>query len=571
MNPTDSRGPSSARLHGPVLGALAGAVLFFSRGGLAILPPTNVQWMLTGDWQSCLFGWLYSKPGGFPLGHAPGLLYPSGSSIAGTDALPLFGTWLPSPTPGHPWQYFGAWLFLCHALQGLFGALIASTFTRRLLPQAAVGLLFAASPALAGRMGHLSLCGHWLVLWALWLALRAPSTLADARKIHAGLLAAGIVGGAVHPYLALMVCGIAVAVSLPLQPDARCSRTEHAARILSLPTATLLSLYVFGFFSVPRAHAPGFDAYTAELLTLFNPGGLSRLLPEFKRGGGQYEGAAWVGLGALVLLAWALGSGRLKSALSWGDARTRWLIAAGVVMFVFSLGSSWQLFGHQVISYRGLAKSSLSGLTEALRSPGRFAWPLHYLVLAAAAAAWLRAKADGHRAAWILGACALLQVADLKPSLPTPPAVDPGRMSPVALPEHVRHLALVPATVMPGAGDGCPDPRFTRDEAAALNFTAWNAGLTTNSAYTSRVDSARVQAACAATLAEAREGRWRQDTLYVVHRSLWRELQVTGADCGEWLGEVACLGEGPDSALRDWLRAHPVPGTGGTRAGSPSP
>jgi hypothetical protein len=550
-----------------VLGALAGALFFISRGGLAIVPPRSLQWMLTGDWQSCLFGWLYSQPGGFPLGHAPGLLHPSGSSIAGTDALPLLGTWLPTPSPGSPWQYFGIWLFACHVLQGLFGALIASRWTRRPLPQAAVGLLFAASPALAGRMGHLSLCGHWLVLWALWLGLGAPSTLAAVRRNHAGLLAAGIVAGSVHPYLALMVCGIGFAVSLPRHPDVRCSRLEHLARVASLPATTGLSLYVFGFFSVPRAHAPGFDTYTAELLTLFNPGGLSRLLPEFRRGGGQYEGTAWVGLGALLLLALALRGGWLKQVFPWREPRLRWLLAAVLAMFVFSLGSSWQLWGHQVISYRGLAKSALTGLTEALRSPGRFAWPLHYLVLAAAAAAWLRPGANERRAAWVLGACALVQFADLKPSLPGVPAVEPGRLSPVVLPEHVRHLALVPATVLPGAGDGCPAPRFTRDEAAALNFAAWNAGLTTNSAYTSRVDSPRVQAACAETLAEAREGRWRADTLYVVHRSLWPELRSSGADCGEWLGEVACLGTGPDSALRAWLRAHAVPSAGSTAGG----
>jgi hypothetical protein len=562
----------NARLLGPLLGALAGAALFFSRGGWAILPPRSIQWMLTGDWQSCLFGWLYSQPGGFPLGHSPGLLHPTGSSLAGTDALPLLGTLLPAPVPGSPWQYFGAWLFACWVLQGFFGALIASTWTPRPLLQAAAGMLFASSPVLAGRLGHLSLCGHWLVLWALWLALRAPTSLAEARRIHAGLLAVAFVSGGVHPYLSLMVFAIAVAAVMQLPRDVSCSRLEHLARLGSVPAATFGSLYVYGFFSVPRASAPGFDTYTAELLTLLNPAGLSHLLPEFRRGGGQYEGTAWLGIGTLLLLALAMRGGRLKEALPWREPRLRWLLAAVLAMFVFSLGSSWQLFGHQVISFRGVVKVLFSGVAESLRAPGRFAWPLHYLVLATAAAAWLRPHATGQRAAWMIGACALLQWADLTVGLPVPPVEDRGRASPVALPSHVQHLALVPATVMPGAGDGCPDPRFTRDEASALNFAAWNAGLTTNSAYTSRVDSVRVQAACAETLAEAREGRWRQDTLYVVHRSLWGEIRKDGADCGEWLGEIACLAPGPDSALRQWLRTHPAPGTGdsGTSAaGSP--
>ena len=55
---------------------------FALMGGLDVLNPFDLSWMLTRDWHGHLYGWLFARnaPWQLPLGMAPDLLYPYGSS-----------------------------------------------------------------------------------------------------------------------------------------------------------------------------------------------------------------------------------------------------------------------------------------------------------------------------------------------------------------------------------------------------------------------------------------------------------------------------------------------------------
>ncbi|MGQ0506712.1 MAG: DUF6311 domain-containing protein, partial [Myxococcaceae bacterium] len=391
----------------PLVAAIAGGVWFLLRGGWAVLNPYRVTWMLAGDWAMNLFGWLYYEPcWSLPLGRAPGLLHPVGSSLAAADAIPLMGVLVgPTLSGDAPTQYFGLWLLLCYALQGFFGALLTSTLTDDKRLQALGGVFFAVSPVLAHRIGHLALCGQWLLIAAIWLALRQGE---EPKKTWAGLSVLCALAGAVHPYLALMTLALACAGVWGW----RISRLHRAWAAFALLLPTVASLSLFGFLSVPRVHAVGFDNYTANLLSLVNPLGMSRVLPSFPVGAGQYEGFAYLGTGALALLvAGAALSWRARPALR---AQVVPLIVVAGGLAVFALGSSVMLAGWKVASARTFAQHA-SLITEALRSPGRFIWPLHYLILMGVLALWFRSSRLARWAPAVIGVALVVQAADLSP------------------------------------------------------------------------------------------------------------------------------------------------------------
>ena len=108
-----------------------------------------------------------------------GVGYPVTTSIGNTDAVPLVAFPLKPlhaalPDPG---QYLGAWLLACYVLQGVFGVLLLRHVTADPALQTLGAALLVQTPALLFRTGHTALCGHWLLLAALWIAVSTAAQL----------------------------------------------------------------------------------------------------------------------------------------------------------------------------------------------------------------------------------------------------------------------------------------------------------------------------------------------------------------------------------------------------------
>ena len=112
-----------------------------------------------------------------------------------------------------PWpvNLLGVWLALCWAAQPVAAACAARGLRLGTLPCLAAGVLAACWPALLIRMGHINLCGHFLILLSLGLALRrlpgGGGWLAPGLLLLAAVL--------VHPYL-FQIAALVLA-SVPLQ------------------------------------------------------------------------------------------------------------------------------------------------------------------------------------------------------------------------------------------------------------------------------------------------------------------------------------------------------------------
>jgi len=103
----------------------------------------------------------------WPLLRTETLFWTHGVSIALTDSSPLVSLaaklWV-TLTGRAPVNLLGVWLAACLVLQPVSAAYAARGLRLGLVPCVAAGVLAACWPALLFRMGHVNLCGHFLVL-----------------------------------------------------------------------------------------------------------------------------------------------------------------------------------------------------------------------------------------------------------------------------------------------------------------------------------------------------------------------------------------------------------------------
>ena len=412
-----------------IFAALIGFTFAFFRFGPHVLNPTNIGW-LRGDstWHFLVWHFFRREPYGFPPGEVSGYLAPLGTSLGSADALPLLAFFLKpfSPLLGSNFQYLGPWLFVSYTLQAIFGYLLAAVFCRNRWLALMFGLFFLLSPVMIFRAGHIALASHWLILFALWHYFATARRASFQRRNYTVLwLVIVLLGGLVHPYLAAMVFPIGFVSLL---------REWWFSKRLTLPYALGLLLGMSGLLALvwwlvgllgggQELASWGFDYFSMNLNAPFNPAGRSSFLPTLPSGAGQYEGFAYLGLGMLVLAVAALALlfrtfglravphvfGRLY--------RTGYfpLLILAFGFFLFSLGKTVML-GNRALFDFGLF-ANFKTLVSSFRAPGRFFWPVDYLIFTVVLAYLVRKLPTG-TAAIVLGAALALQVADLKVNTP---------------------------------------------------------------------------------------------------------------------------------------------------------
>jgi hypothetical protein len=303
--------------------AAFGFLWFLVLGGAHALVPTHVDWLMRDDWFAHLSGWFFFRiaPWQFPLGSAPGLLFPYGTSVAFTDGNPWLGVCakLLSPLLPVDFQYIGLWLCFCFVSMGYFGARLTSVFTSDPLRLMLGGVLCTLAPVLTARLGHPTLCAHWLLLAALWLNLRQYDSRQQARRALVLALGLSVLAAGLHPYWVVMLGALWLALLVRLAFLERLlSAAEASAGAVLLTAASFSVLLLFGYLgtSAPPLGAEGFDTFSADLTSLFNPGNFSRHFRPLPTTAEQAEGYGYLGLGVLTLRAPRGGRARPRGGLS---------------------------------------------------------------------------------------------------------------------------------------------------------------------------------------------------------------------------------------------------------------
>lgn len=358
--------------------------------GARVLYPTDVSW-LANDPAINFAGWAFlrAEPDWhFPPTFVHRLGYPVGVSASLLDVTPVFALplrllqgWLPEP-----FQYLGLLAVLNGALQMLFGMLIARRwFPDRPVTTALAGAMFLLAPVFVFRLhGHITLASQWMVLATVLLYLAADDRERGWRSIAWAMLLLWVAGG-MFPYLLVMVAAILAAALGSALLTGRIRFSVAVLLALAGLTVGAGSAAFHGFLTDGGAGAfvgQGFGTYSLNLLGLLNPQGTNAmLLPSLPQFDGQGEGFAYLGLGTMLLLLWAL------PVLLGGTARVSWrrwlpLTIACLLMATFAL-SHRITFGSAVLLELPLP-SWAAFVGGTFRASGRFVWPLVYLLLVTA-------------------------------------------------------------------------------------------------------------------------------------------------------------------------------------------
>lgn len=286
-----------------ILPVLMGILAFFIVVGPRALNPMNIAWLDNGDPATHYLGWVFfrSSPWSFPLGLNPSYGLELGNSIIFSDSNPLFAL-IFKPFAAllpEPFQYFGLWFLTCFILQSWFAwklmGLATANVTLRLLGAG----LFLFTPAMIARLGvHLSLAGHFLILAALYLALRPQN---DKRRLAWGALLAAT--ALVHAYLLAMVALIWIADLLAKTLQRHLTLPKALIELVSLFLLVSLCCWQAGYFSVGGSGVGslGFGLFRANVLTFFDASNWSYVLNDMPGVLGDSEGLAFLGLGGIFL------------------------------------------------------------------------------------------------------------------------------------------------------------------------------------------------------------------------------------------------------------------------------
>lgn len=389
-----------------------GLLVFGAWMHTAVLRPTNVGWLLSGDDRgvSAIGLMAYLRAGGpWPSTHEPLLLAPEGLTLLFTDSIPILGL-LFKPFAGllPPIQLIGLWYLACTLLHAGF----AAALVRRHAPDALATWLGAALltlfPALLNRFGHASLCAQWLILWALWVYVD------PRRSAQPGWWTAVLgVAALVHSYLLLMVAGIWASALLPrlCYGPAR-GRVVRDMGLVALAVMPLVALH--GVLGGHYASTGLYGAFPAALDAWWNPANpdYTALLPSSAQDRGLgFEGLQYLGAGLLALTALAVGALATRRVRGTGLRRLAWLLPCFFGLAVVAIGPQPLLWGRPLATLH-LPRALIDAL-DPVRAGGRLMWPATYTLAYLAVIVACRLP----RATLLLGGALALQVVDLMPML----------------------------------------------------------------------------------------------------------------------------------------------------------
>ena len=518
-----------------------GLGLAFAVFGWRVANPFDVSW-IDGDTVTGQFAWeLYrgDRAHWFPI-TSNRYSWPLSMPMAMFDNMPLIALAVKALAPPSlgPVQYFGPVFLIGMALQALFAWALLREVTRGREGGAyraalVLGALFlATSPTLLVRfqLSHMALTQHWLLLAALWLMARS-ARVGTGRTLRDFTLLA-FVAAAINVYL--MVMCMMVFAGLVLMLAMRRAITRRQLLLLPIPLlAALLAMALSGFIGFGGGKlfsGEGYQVFSANLYTLFNPmpdqfG--SMFLPGLPVAtGGQYEGFAYLGLGALLLTLGGLVFARIKG--DGGDGLFEPLAVVIVGAFLLALSTRITFGPYSVYLPVPEAVNDLLGV---FRSSGRFIWVVIYGLMFVAIAGLIR-NLSAQRAAMLLGLAALIQIADLAAPFATMHTrfariTQPQRFSDPAYAGLGRAhdtMLVLPAWQCqvwePGKFD-YPWTHFMK-----FSWAAMDNHLAINSFYGGRTPEAQMKFHCSTLPAQVLAQPARRGTVYLLSR---RSFAVFGA------------------------------------------
>jgi len=504
---------------GGLTAAAFGVLYFLLRTDVRILDPRRVDLVDTGDFAYHVVARNFAQWDAWhwPLTRIANYQWPVGTSSVYTDSNPWITlvAKLLLPADARPLQFVGLWLALCFGLQGYVGAKLCSLVTRDRLSSALGGCLFVLAPILLARLGHDTLCAHWILLYAMTAALSERCGKRESTRTMAVLAALLMFAAGLHPTLFAMTIPF-VLIALIRQRPTSWGELVGVAACVGGPALVLVA---FGTLrGSTQSEVPGFGAYSANLLALVDPQlpVRSAFLPVLPHEAMQYEGFGYLGFGALLALLIAIGLTCFERRFRLPRAFLG--LAIGAAACAAYAASSRIFSGHRLVADISFLYAPFHSVTNAFRSSGRFIWPLTYALTLVAVAALASLGAPWNRIALVV-ICAL-QIVDSKQVVDVPKLlrVDGSLVSDSSkwalASSDYRQLILDPPDIESN-GFKCPEARYVDRYFLPLAEIATRHHLSFNSGQAARLNEASLRAYCSRVVAIRLVGQFDPLAIYV--------------------------------------------------------
>ena len=508
---------------------LMGLAAFGAVVGLGILNPRNVSWLLA-DFDMTLeyLGWAFYRygPWTLPIGLNPHFGLDISSSIIYSNSMPLFAmVFKPfSSLLGEPFQFWGIWILLCFVLQAWMAWLVIGLITRDLwIKTFATGLLLFSPPMFSQIGFHNSTIGHFPILAAIYLILRANQ---NKRVLWWSILLPCTL--MIHPYTFAMLVALWLADLMDkLFVQKKLSIWQIIVEMVCVFSTTLFMAWQAGYFMNVSPGETGFGMYRMNLLALFDPSGFDAAnwsflysLPSV-RNNNNYEGFVYLGLGLITVL--------LISLPMMVSHRAKLVKLLRCHVFIFLCLICLTLFalsnniGIGPWTFSIPLTPKLFSFASILRASARMFWPVFY-VIAFAGIYFLIRGYSKKIAASILGIALVIQMIDtsgawleIKNKINHPGAQPASSLSDpfwADAAKHYKHIVRVPVWNEQAIWE-----KFA-------NYAAQNQ-LGTNSVFMGRVDQQKIERSNQKIQALLAQGKFDPDTLYIVEDNFVPQFSKT--------------------------------------------
>ncbi len=346
----------------------------------------------------------------FPFGLSPEFGIELSSSVVYSDSNPLlallfkpFSSFLPDV-----FQYFGWWLLACFVLQAWFGwRLLGFISNNGIIRLLGAGFFIFSPPMIFRAAMHLSLGGHFLVLAALYLALKKES-------FRPGLLWGTLLSASalVHAYLLAMVAFIWLADLLRRLVIETWPMSRAVREVVIMTVLLGLVCWLAGYFSVGQGVVSGGYGYLRmNLLSVLDANEWSFALKDIPEGKGDYEGFNFLGLGIIVLALLSM------PVLITGHVGLLSVIKKQAILLFSLLGLTLFALSNDI----GIASSELQyplpefvlQVANIFRASGRMFWPVFYMLVFVVLFVIIRGHTE-RLAIFLLAGALVIQILDTR-------------------------------------------------------------------------------------------------------------------------------------------------------------
>ena len=364
-------------------GAVVGTIVALQVLAPPFIAGTGGKWVRPeNDYIAYLVAWHYYVIDSWrlPVFDLPAMGYPEGGSVLFNDALPIAAipTRILYRWTGGRVNPFGWWILITYVLQGAMAArLVCATGVPSIWASMAAAVMAVVNIAFVARMGHIALSSHFLLLWML--AIYFESVRAERVKTVElpAVLALTLL---INAYLFAMVFAIAIVLIVTLAVMRRLNVRDLpgiAGGMALVAALGVVAGYGMLFTNPASMKSEGFGLYSWNLVSLFVPQrgipGVFEISPRYGTHG-QYEGEAYIGAGALILLVACVA---LNPRRALDVVRRYRVYAAALVAFAIFAASNSVYAGSTLVVHYDLPKFALD-LGNYFRATGRFIWPLSY-------------------------------------------------------------------------------------------------------------------------------------------------------------------------------------------------